>query len=405
MTERVLDPARADDRVDFALARAEFAAWQLHRVAAERMAAVVEVVREARRHPETYVVLRGMPTARDLAFAVEAAIADIAVRISASESVVLGLVRQGETLLDRAPAVWAAFREGEISAENAASVSAVLEGLPSEASTDAAVAARALELKALVPARFRERMRAFRERIHPDSMNDRHERAQRERRAWREHDRDGMAWLGLHVSAADAETAWQRIDGVARHLAIQDGECRTIDQLRADVAADLLTGRTDPATAPRVTVGVLVPVLTLLGIDDAPASLEGRVPIDPASARRLAAGATSFFRILTHPVSSAVLDVDRTRYRPPADLARMLQLRDVTCRFPGCGRPASSCDLDHTVAWARGGPTSASNLAHLSRRHHTIKHRTRWSVANNGDGTLTWTSPTGFRCDSDPPPF
>ncbi len=405
MTERALDETRADDRVDVALARAEVAAWQVHRLEAERMAAVVAVIREARHSPHVYVIPRDEPTPRDIAFAVEAAIADIAVRLSLSEATVTALVRRGEVLLERAPSVWVVFREGEISAQNAACVADVLETLPADPRADARVAARALELAQLVPTRFRERLRAFRDRVHPESQRERHERARAARRAWLDHDLDGMSWLGVHLTSVDGETAWQRVDGIARRLATCDGETRTLDQLRADALADILTGRNDPATEPRVTVGVLVPVLTLLGEDDAPATLDGRIPIDPETARRLAVQAPSFHRILTHPISSAVIDVDRTSYRPPADLARLLALRDVTCRHPGCGRPAKGCDIDHTADWAKGGTTSVRNLAHLSRRHHTLKHRTRWKVEQTPEGVIRWTSPTGFVKDADPPPF
>ncbi len=312
MTERALDETRADDRVDVALARAEVAAWQVQRLEAERMAAVVTVIREARHSPHVYVIPRDEPTPRDVAFAVEAAIADIAVRLSLSEGTVTALVRRGKLLLERAPSVWNVFREGEISALNAACVADVLESLPVDPKADGRVAARALELAALVPTRFRERLRAFRDRVHPEAQRERHERARAARRAWLDHDVDGMAWLGVHLTSVDAETAWQRVDGIARRLATCDDESRTLDQLRADALADILTGRTDPATEPRVTVGVLVPVLTLLGEDDAPATLDGRIPIDAETARRLAARAPSFHRILTHPISSTVIDVDRT---------------------------------------------------------------------------------------------
>jgi hypothetical protein len=405
MTERAIDDTRADDRLDLALARAEVSAGQMNRVAAERMAAIVAVIREARRNPETYVVARGEPTTRDIAFAVEAAVADIAVRLSLSEATVGALVRRGEVVLARALGVWNLFRDGEISPENVACVADVLESLPSDAASDARVADRAVELANLVPTRFRERLRVFRDRVHPEPQVERHERARAERRVWRDHGDDGMSWLGVHLPAPDAEAAWQRIDGIARQLATCADESRTLDQIRADAMADILTGKNDPATEPRVTVGVLVPVLTLLGVDDAPATLEGRIPIDPETARRLAVKAPSFHRILTHPISSAVLDVDRTSYRPPADMARLLALRDVTCRHPGCGRPAKRCDIDHTIDWAQGGTTSVRNLAHLSRRHHTLKHRTRWTVEQRPDGVIRWTSPTGFVADADPPPF
>lgn len=235
MRQRAIDEADAGDRVDFALARAEVAAWQLRRVAAERMAAIVDVVREARREPDCYVVLRGAPTVRDIQFAVEAAIADIAVRLSMSATSVAALAHQGETLGSRAPAVWEVFRDGDISPENAACVATVLESLPENPSTDARIAQRALELAELVPARFRERMRAFRDRVHPEAQRERHERARAARRAWVDHDDDGMAWLGLHLTSTDAETTWQRIDGIARQLASRDGETRTFDQIRADI--------------------------------------------------------------------------------------------------------------------------------------------------------------------------
>jgi hypothetical protein len=40
----------------------------------------------------------------------------------------------------------------------------------------------------------------------------------------------------------------------------------------------------------------------------------------------------------------------------------------LTCRFPGCDKPAEVCDLDHTVPFPTG-PTHASNLKLLCRYH------------------------------------
>ena len=80
----------------------------------------------------------------------------------------------------------------------------------------------------------------------------------------------------------------------------------------------------------------------------------------------------------------AVLDHDRSVYAVPRDLRRLVELRDETCRFPGCRRRAERCDLDHTVAWQDGGHTAEDNLAALCRHHHLVKHRSghlgRWSV-------------------------
>ena len=57
------------------------------------------------------------------------------------------------------------------------------------------------------------------------------------------------------------------------------------------------------AVQPRINV--TVPVLTLLGLDDEPADLEGYGPIDADTARRLAAHAPSMRRILVHPETGA----------------------------------------------------------------------------------------------------
>lgn len=150
----------------------------------------------------------------------------------------------------------------------------------------------------------------------------------------------------------------------------------------------------------RPTVAITVPVLTLLGHAEEPGHLDGYGPIDPATARALAASAPSFIRILTHPETGAVLSVGRDRYAVPADLRTWLRLRDQTCRFPGCSRAAVRCEVDHTVAFREGGArgrTEAANLAHLCRKHHRLKHTTRWNVEQRPGGELTWTSPTGRR--------
>ncbi|WP_022886721.1 HNH endonuclease signature motif containing protein [Glaciibacter superstes] len=105
-------------------------------------------------------------------------------------------------------------------------------------------------------------------------------------------------------------------------------------------------------------VFVTVPALTLLGMSEEQGNLNGYGPIDPDTARDLAAKCPSFVRILTHPETGVVLSVGRDRYQVPADLRRMLQLRDGTCRFPGCNRQAAGCDIDHSEDWNHGGETA-----------------------------------------------
>ena len=82
-------------------------------------------------------------------------------------------------------------------------------------------------------------------------------------------------------------------------------------------------------------------------------------------------------------------------YRVPDPMARLIRLRDGSCRFPGCSTAARQCDLDHVRAWP-AGPTAPTNLMCLCRRHHRIKQRHGWTAKLHPDGTVTWTDPTGL---------
>ena len=107
----------------------------------------------------------------------------------------------------------------------------------------------------------------------------------------------------------------------------------------------------------------------------------------------LAAGGT-WRRLITDPVSGTVMDVGRTRYRPPAGLADLVRARDRVCVFPTCQTPASRCDIDHLTAWSQGGTTSLDNLATLCEAHHRLKHTPGWALTRDqASGVLFWYTP------------
>ena len=112
----------------------------------------------------------------------------------------------------------------------------------------------------------------------------------------------------------------------------------------------------------------------------------------PLLAAKIAAGAT--IRFITHPGDTP----PEPRYRASTTLARFVRCRDMTCRFPGCSEPADVCDLDHTIAYPVG-PTCASNLKCLCRKHHLLKTfwagRHGWQDRQLPDGTVIWTDPNG----------
>ena len=107
----------------------------------------------------------------------------------------------------------------------------------------------------------------------------------------------------------------------------------------------------------------------------------------------LAAGGT-WRRLVTDPASGTVLDVGRTRYRPPAGLADLVRARDRACVFPTCQTPAERCDIDHLTAWSQGGTTSLNNLTTLCQAHHRLKHTPGWALTRDQTtGTLSWHTP------------
>ena len=360
-------------------------------------------MREAAQHPEVFIdaaMLR-----RDaIEFAERAAAADLAVRLSLAEPTVRAYGLIASLLRTRLPQVWAWFSDGEISTANAREASMLALELPesSWAAFDSAVLDPACTL---APARFRTKARALHEKLHADSLAERHAIANIQRGVWSELDRDGMGWLNARLSAEHIALVTARLDALAFGLFTAADETRTMAQMRADILTDLITGAGGNSSV-GVTVALTIPVMTLLGHSGQPALLEGIGPIDLDTARRLAAGAPSITRLLTDPVTGTVLGMDPTQYRSSAALKRFLALQDVTCDFPGCGRRAATCDLDHTVAWAAGGTTAAANLSHRCRRHHSMKHQTKWRVERPpGAVRATWTSPTGHIREADPPPF
>src|SRR6187549_3829500 len=118
-----------------------------------------------------------------------------------------------------------------------------------------------------------------------------------------------------------------------------------------------------------------------------------------AGRAKLCGGDAMWMRVLTHPETGVVLSVGRTQYSPPASLRRLAKWRADRCMGPGCGMPASRCEVDHTIAWEHGGDTALENLAPLCKGHHKVKHHGGWQLQQipESGGAVEWTSPAGRR--------
>lgn len=263
----------------------------------------------------------------------------------------------------------------------------------------------------------------------PDARSKAHARAMDERSVRIFPTSDGTAELIHTQDALDAAAVMNSLTRAAAHQRRQ-GDPRSMDQLRADIALARLLPRTgtrgrsqgnaDTELHDDSTVGVDATVVIHATGAEIRALVEGekgtggtadhygpipqeslRKHLTRALARSLLGGAGRSrlgLRLLDEPPAGRP-----DKYTPDAATDRFVRQRDRTCQFPGCNQPAEFADVDHRVAFAEGGRTTTDNLHCLCRHHHRLKHEGGWVVTPNPDGTTTWSSPTG-RCYHTPPP-
>jgi Domain of unknown function (DUF222)/HNH endonuclease len=323
--------------------------------------------------------------------------AEIAATLRIPEVSASRLITTSRTLVAELPATMEALESGRISWRHVEKLVEHANTLPAEARAafEAAVLPAA---EAFTVAQFNKQARRVREKMHPDSITERREAAVAHRSVGIEPGLDGMSWLTAHLPAEQAEAIDNRLDDIARSMRTAE-ETRTLPQLRTDAFVDLLVNADPKKGTGRkgivAQVMVTVPAFTLMGIGNEPGILDGYGPISPDVARALCANAPSFYRLLTSPVSGAVLKLDPQKYRPSKALQRWLRFRDGVCRFPGCGRKARTAHIDHTLDWLYGGTTDPENLECLCEAHHRLKHNSAWTVTQLGGGVLRWISPAG----------
>lgn len=210
--------------------------------------------------------------------------------------------------------------------------------------------------------------------------------AAKERRASSERDRylsvaaqaDGTAQVRGRITATAAAAFDQRISQLAMSVCAKDS--RTVDQRRADALSALTEGRglscdcvqpncpargTDdshPGSGVRTVINVIASEATVTGDSEQPGYLAGFGVIDADVVRELAENAA--LRLLEQPTVS---EAESVRYQPTAEVERWVRFRDLTCRFPGCDRPAAICDLDHTTPFNHANPAAGGLTAVRSR--------------------------------------
>ena len=207
---------------------------------------------------------------------------------------------------------------------------------------------------------------------------------------------NGTAELSGLLLSTDAAALEKRLDGLAATVCGDDP--RTVAQRRADGLGALAVGMERLACRcggaqcpagerpanPAVVIHVVAEQATVEGRSQAPGYLIGaNALISPELVAELARTATQ------RPLADFTTCGAEAGYRPSRGLAEFVRARDLTCRAPGCDRPATICQLDHTIPWP-AGPTHAGNLKCLCSEHHLLKTFWGWREEQLPDGTVIW---------------
>lgn len=341
--------------------------------------------------------------------------AEVAAAMNLSSMAASYVVSHAEALENRLPKVAALLAQGETDWRTVRLIIArtdLVTDIELIAKLDASLAARISNWHGWSKQRIVNAVDAAVRVADPDAARERRVAAEDDRYIEVSAHNDGMAEIYGTVAAATATEFDRRLSQLARQVCPADP--RTLDQRRADALAALtenrrLACRCGSADCPsrteadgadrdsggaRVVVTVVAGEQTLIGAGDRPGYLEGYGVIDAEQVRELAAA--GFVR-LADPHSNAAATL---RYQPSAALERFVRCRDLTCRFPGCSRLATHCDIDHTIPFNHlnpqaGGLTVVWNLKCLCRKHHRLKTFGGWRDTQLIDGTVIWTSPSG----------
>lgn len=212
---------------------------------------------------------------------------------------------------------------------------------------------------------------------------------------------DGISWLTIGGTTDQIQLARQRLTLAAKQ-ARASGDRRTLDQLRADLALDLIIHGTTaevplPAYA-RPVVNLTVPIQTVMGLADDPGVLSGGTVIPAGLARVIAQrpGAT-WHRMLTDAAGEMV-ELSTTRYAPTRPIWEQVVAQYRTCFRQGCDAAATMSEIDHRMRWSLTGDgrTSPANLWPACKTDHKAKHSTGFAIKQTESGGFALRTPAGF---------
>ena len=251
---------------------------------------------------------------------------------------------------------------------------------------------------------LRERVRELILAVDPGAVKERTKKTAEHRFVEHtEYPNGTSALCGMYLDKVKASAAWEHIDAIAQATKTGgDPLGRDIAQIRADVFVDLLAG-VDPSLAGAATpaprkgaIYLHINTTTLACLDEHPGTIEGFGPVIADMARQTVAQMAEHaqWRFVVEDDDGQTVAEGRLKYRPTLGQTNFVNARDVTCRAPGCRRPARRCDRDHVRDYAVSHETTIANLCCLCRRHHRAKHVGRFRIRRTEYG-IDWTTPRG----------
>ena len=300
----------------------------------------------------------------------EAVAAEVAAALRIGQGLAASRVRYARAMRKRLPKVAEVFLAGDIDFRLFATIVYRTDLITDEqvlAAVDAELAVKVPRWPSMSRGRLSGQVDKIVAKLDADAVRWRQQR-QSDREVWFADDGEGVSQIGGSLFTADAHALDKRLEALAATVCQHDPRSR--EQRRADALGALAAGadrlgcrcrRPDCAAGRRPASAVVIHVIaeqaTLDGRGDAPGSLVGVDElITPELIKELSASAKLV--PLVHPGDAA----PEPGYRPSKALADFVRCRDLTCRWPGCDRPAWGCELDHTIPYSQGGLTHAANL-------------------------------------------
>jgi hypothetical protein len=309
----------------------------------------------------------------------EAVAAEVAAGLRISQGLAASRVRYARAMRERLPKVGEVFQSGDIDYRVFQTLVYRTDLITDDdvlAAVDSRLAANVARWPSMTQGRLAGQVDKIVARADADAVRRRRQ-PQTDREIWiGDLTEGGISQIHGSLFTPDAHALDKRLDVLAATVCEHDPRSRA--QRRADALGALAAGADRlgcrcgrpacaagkrPAPGP-VVIHVIAEQASIDGRGSAPGSelgADGLIP--PEIVQELAASAKLV--PLIHPADAP----PEPGYVPSKALADFVRCRDPTCRWPGCDRPAAQCDIDHTIPYANGGLTQASNLKCYCRTH------------------------------------